>query len=135
MSHCWKWGERNWWRYIYFHQFFSISELIQSDREYISFSIPMSGNIYLFLSLSLFADWSSIYLFLYLSWSTTCIFFYPSLISPQCKFQSLSITLSIYSYQEMKSVVLKSIMSILHRGRLLLYYLSSGLFFFCCEER
>ena len=35
---------------------FSISAFVQSDREYLSFSIPMPGNIYLFLSLSLSAD-------------------------------------------------------------------------------
>ena len=35
---------------------------------------PMTGNIYFFTSLSLFVDWSSIYIFLYLSWSTTLFF-------------------------------------------------------------
>ena len=52
---------------------FSISALIQSGWEYLSFSIPMSGNIYLFISLSLSADWSSIYLFLSFSLSLLSI--------------------------------------------------------------
>ena len=68
------------------------------------------GNIYLFLSLSLSADWSSIYLFLSLIY-LPIVQFLISLYIPQYLFLPRN-----------EECSWKSIVSILHRGRLLLHW-------------
>ena len=85
----------------------------------------VTENIYLFLSLSLSADWNSIYLFLYfpLPFVIDHLYLFLSLIYlPIVQILISLYILSIYFYYEMKIAVSESIVSILHRGRLLLHW-------------
>ena len=97
------------------------------ERPGISFSTPMPGNIYIFLSLSLSADWSSIYLFLYISLSFVIDHLYLFLSLIYLPIVQMLISLFIPQYlflprnEECSSK--KYIVSILHRGGLLLHWL------------